>query len=681
MSWSAFCPVGVEEGSLERRLSVRNIEMAEDKVREVAGSSAAPTSPPKERGSPPLESEEIKSGWSPAEDDAHHFPGVSASHVVATDMSSCEDSSSIPIVPSSSLPPPPSSIQELDIRMDVDGPLSGRSSPPNYNHGFTPERMFSGDVRVQLGWREEPQQDVGQEGEALREGQEAEGGEEEEEEEEEDDEEEEEEEEEVWGRGEGEGEWEEGEESTPHKVAWSPPHEEVAEPHTPTRLRPRSPSLAHTVELGRSSSPPVIGENRISSVEREPTPTTPLLRTTPPPLRELPSPIIRKPTPPLPSPIIRESTPRLPSPPPLQPTPPPAPAPKVKMSLKDFAARKKKQREVECKNGGSVEVSPLVSVKALVPEGDGGIGDQEGGVKVGETAAPVVGDLIRAVDRVPAMETVAEPVGGANNTVTPAQVDGTPLVNGHVKDEDVEMDDVATEKVSVCNKDPKESIPVASLPNLTPVPPPSDPTRDTASLKAKTELIEHAFPNGTRDFTSVQPPSHSNGNTSLHKTPNAAALPAKPRVVAQRTPLVRQPSHEDGEISTAAPTVATATAITTATTATDDVPPPPAKRTPTGPRFLRASPPYPQASQFQAPQVQGGNIGRPVPSAPRALRTNGANVYYTTPTVLLQNRAFLGMQALPRGPSADRERMEWDRDRSWTANSRTRGGAGGSRGR
>jgi hypothetical protein len=52
-------------------------------------------------------------------------------------------------------------------------------------------------------------------------------------------------------------------------------------------------------------------------------------------------------------------------------------------------------------------------------------------------------------------------------------------------------------------------------------------------------------------------------------------------------------------------------------------------------------------------------------------------VYYTTPTVLLQNRAFLGMQALPRGPSADRERMEWDRDRSWTANSRTRGGGGG----
>ncbi|KAF8637223.1 hypothetical protein AX17_002974 [Amanita inopinata Kibby_2008] len=59
----------------------------------------------------------------------------------------------------------------------------------------------------------------------------------------------------------------------------------------------------------------------------------------------------------------------------------------------------------------------------------------------------------------------------------------------------------------------------------------------------------------------------------------------------------------------------------------------------------------------------GASAARPLPSGPRALR--GANLP-------LVNRTYSGTQYIPRGPSADRDRLEWERERAWQR-SRVRG--------
>ena len=452
-----------------------------------------------------------------------------------------------------------------------------------------------------------------------------------------------------------------------------------------------SPQDAEETTLSSASLPPLdptssehLGDMRATSVPpplaRSPTPQ-------PPPSLSSPPLVICEATP---TPPPQPSPPRSPllaipvqTPPPRESTesmslaPAPAPPPKVKMSLKDFAARKKKQRE----EGKSAEASPMgVVVKALTPDGEGVAAGA--GVGVGADGKSGERETRREVGGGGDTGEVHKEVegGGGIDVRTKAPRDSA-AVNGHgrVKDEDVEMADVKDRERPSGNIDhPQTRKTAIDEPSSKPtMPPPRNTTQDALSLKAKAELIEQDLPNGLRDINKPR------DLLPFHKASLIGAIPTKPDA-ALRALLGRQISQEDGEFSSTVPAanvvgvapasttpMPTTTPSTTATTTTGDTP---AKRPPTGPRLFRPSPPY----------IQVGNNGRPVPSAPRALRANGNNgavAMQYNPPAFASNRTYSGMQALPRGPSADRERMDWERDRSrTTTNSRARGGAGGGGG-
>ena len=323
----------------------------------------------------------------------------------------------------------------------------------------------------------------------------------------------------------------------------------------------------------------------------------------------------------------------------------------------------------------------MVVSTALLPDGEGvqgGGGRLKAGTERGEGVGPREVMETGTVSEDPPV--MSKELDGAGRRDAPSGQG----VNGRVKDEHVEMgdgDDRVGEARSRAGtlRSMDLQIPTLVISEAPPLLQP--PKRDVVSLKAKMEFIEQGLPNENHDLNAKHPSARTNGGFILPRAPSSAGLPTKPNATP-RLPLLRQHSREDGEISTIATTIAstaTPTVAATAISSNDNTSPPTAKRPPTGPRSFRASPPYLQPI---------GNNGRPVPSAPRAFRAiaNGNNgnsnsssaaaTQYNQPA-LVPNRTYSGMQALPRGPSADRDKNDWERERSWTASSRTRGGGWG----
>ncbi|KAG1733729.1 hypothetical protein EDB19DRAFT_1730188 [Suillus lakei] len=455
-----------------------------------------------------------------------------------------------------------------------------------------------------------------------------------------------------------------------------------------------------------------------SSVMRDPTPpassiceSTPSLRDSdsPPPSCE-PTLHIHEPTP-----AAHESTPpayeHKPTPPPREQSPPPPP--KVKMSLKDFALRKKKQREEMAKERERECESPGGLGMGLLEEsGDEGMHVDEDGADERQ------GTDYEGTDQERDVEVTMTDVREAQDVVMDDDDDVRPAVDG-VKDEpiassamqsivDCVPEDPPAESQRRCESEPRGAAPspprspvafirsVRSMDNAQPNGQPAD----SASLVAKIEIPETLIPNGlvgTYDRTSPSAPDPP--PPPLHQQTKGAERQASPKTFTSPLPpsapasYSLRPSHEDGEITSASPpksshffprsytpptqprsfqtshpsspnfTHATSTSTpTTSSSASWRGPPPPIR------------PPVSNTPSSNGPS-------RPLPSGPRALRASSQSSHpptYSSPS----SRAYSSSQYIPRGPSADRDRhdrdrLDWERERGWASRSRGRTGSSG----
>ncbi|KAF9228204.1 hypothetical protein BS17DRAFT_773244 [Gyrodon lividus] len=240
------------------------------------------------------------------------------------------------------------------------------------------------------------------------------------------------------------------------------------------------------------------------------------------------------------------------------------------------------------------------------------------------------------------------------------------------------------------------------------------------TLKAKVEMMDGVIPSGlvgadehtlnaTNDATIIEgsrmtTPASTASSTStsamnsrstsigisvsapLHPSP---APYAHVPPLSSSIPLSRRPSHEDGEIPSSTPPKTYQ---------------PRSHTPPTQPRsFHAAHPPSPSFGPTSSSSSSSSSVprrpappplsrsplsnaaspgpvpisSRPLPSGPRALR--GSMNQPTHPPYASTRPPYVGSQYIPRGPSADRDRMDWDRDRQWTASSRSRGSNGWGR--
>ncbi|KAI0937997.1 hypothetical protein AcV7_003314 [Taiwanofungus camphoratus] len=301
--------------------------------------------------------------------------------------------------------------------------------------------------------------------------------------------------------------------------------------------------------------------------------------------------------------------------------PPPAP-PKVKLSLKDFAQRKKKQREEELVKA----LAPPPTVIASVEPPDG-----------------------QRPENQCSQSTIA------NSDAIPS--DGVIVPNTKNHGDLIDKD----EKMLIATGRPTYS----------------DCLPAHESLKAKIELIEDVLPRGPHvadegatagcpPLPEPPPPLH------IQRVDRARSPSPNPEAGCRLSPVSkpgrlppRQLSQEDGEILS----------------------PPPQK----APRYTpRSHSPPTQPRSFQSGEslsstttlvpirrplhpaphrVQLQNtvpVSRPLPSGPRALRTPNHITHSSVPS-----RAAVELP-VPRGPSADRERFDWDRDRMWMGPARRR---------
>ncbi|KII84205.1 hypothetical protein PLICRDRAFT_58008 [Plicaturopsis crispa FD-325 SS-3] len=385
---------------------------------------------------------------------------------------------------------------------------------------------------------------------------------------------------------------------------------------------------------------------------------------------------------PVPEPVTEPAPPRVPTPPP--------PPPKVKLSLKDFALRKKKQREEEIAKA----VSPSTATHddesvPTTPQLNGGSIPALDALSNGhdvKTDSPTVdaaqtrnGDTTMAPDSIPTVELVAfksheaeaeaetdkARVENKETSVAPA----SPRRAASLNDPPVKMTicDSTPASVDESNADAKLTGPTSPLPSngngngVTP----SDPHPPPASLQAKIEVLDEPIPNGL--VAAAEHTSRGRAFSPELPPPLDFAKARRPSAPSPNPSISdRRPSREDGEILPS---------------------PPPSKplsfaprshTPPTQPRSFQISPgPLSTPSPRRSSLPYTNPAARPLPSGPRALR--GVNAMGHSTSLYPPSRpAYSGSQFIPRGPSADRDRGEWDRERGpWSA--RGRGGRGGWR--
>ncbi|KAI6138261.1 hypothetical protein BKA82DRAFT_614231 [Pisolithus tinctorius] len=178
------------------------------------------------------------------------------------------------------------------------------------------------------------------------------------------------------------------------------------------------------------------------------------------------------------------------------------------------------------------------------------------------------------------------------------------------------------------------------------------------------------------------PSSMSTSSTSNSRaTSVSASLPSHPSQYPRATyqsSASRRVSHEDGEILSSAFSKSYVPRSHTPPTQprSFQAPRAPSPGYSPGPSSSRRPPPPPPPRSGPGPgpssSVGTNALSRPLPSGPRALRGTMNQSSYPPPPP----RPYSGSQYIPRGPSADRDRLDRERDRSWSASSRPRGRAG-----
>ncbi|OAX34849.1 hypothetical protein K503DRAFT_858965 [Rhizopogon vinicolor AM-OR11-026] len=397
------------------------------------------------------------------------------------------------------------------------------------------------------------------------------------------------------------------------------------------------------------------------------------------------------------------------------------PVPKVKMSLKDFALRKKKQREEMAKERERECESPVVPGSWLPEEsGDEGMHVDDDGQHsaADEGGVERKGNDCEGTDQgcdVSAKDVATTDVREVQDVVMDDEVRPT------VKAEP--FDSSAQQNVVGCMpEDPpadsrrryeSEQRYTPSLPPRSPVAsmrsvngmdkaPPNGQLADSTSLKAKIEVLEASIPIalvGADDRTSPSAPDPP--PPPLHKAdrkaspPRTYMSPLPPSAPASHG-LSSRPSQEDGEITTSSPPKSSHFFPRSYTPPTQ----PRSFQTshPSPPNFTHASssssaswrapptlpPTRPLSSTSTSASTPPSNgSSRPLPSGPRALRISSRPAH--PPSYSSSNRAYSSPQYIPRGPSADRDRhdrdrLDWERERGWgpaPPRSRGRAGSGG----
>lgn len=449
----------------------------------------------------------------------------------------------------------------------------------------------------------------------------------------------------------------------------------------------------------------------------------------------------------------------------------PPPPPKVKMSLKDFALRKKKQREDEiaakahCSpmtpDGPGLSPSPSVDVKQeLVSEHPGIVQIADSGeivnghdVKMDDATKEDVLDLswtacvganvvdgpagpehhvvycsgrteekataedntLFAETQVPSMMEGAKTLDTTRSSPQPArspttssrifdnknstdqtqmQIDGKPPITLTAKMEIVD----AMVPSGVAGSDDRLPDVVSFAPDPPPPPLTTKQAREITTVDriAPVGSVPRSVPPSTPGSTSTPASMSTSTSTSVVNsrsnsvctpisTPNPNAPPhAHVPASSSSIPSSRRPSHEDGEITSSTPPKTYLPRSHTPPTqprsfhAVHPASPgfgPTSSSTAPVPR--RPAPPLSRSPLSNAAGPTPVPISsRPLPSGPRALR--GSMTQSTHPPPYASTRPpYAGSQYIPRGPSADRDRIDWERgDRQWATQARSRGRAG-----
>ncbi|KAF9232897.1 hypothetical protein BU15DRAFT_80717 [Melanogaster broomeanus] len=205
-------------------------------------------------------------------------------------------------------------------------------------------------------------------------------------------------------------------------------------------------------------------------------------------------------------------------------------------------------------------------------------------------------------------------------------------------------------------------------------------SRTTVSLSTFPSTSTSTSTSASTSAFSSRPPSTG---IAIFTHPNVAPHAHVPSSSSIRAS--RRPSHEDGEIPSSTPpktylprshTPPTQPRSFHAAHSTSPSFVPTSSSSSSTPAPRRPAPPPLSRSPLSnaAGPAPIPLSSRPLPSGPRALR--GSMSQPTHPPYPPTRPPYTGSQYIPRGPSADRDRTDWERDRQWVASSRSRGRAG-----
>ena len=307
------------------------------------------------------------------------------------------------------------------------------------------------------------------------------------------------------------------------------------------------------------------------------------------------------------------------SPPPKVPTPPPPPVPKVKMSLKDFALRRKKQREEE-----------LARAAAQPPDltcGNGG------------TVDVVISDATVDVACSPSVIDGGDEVT-ASDIATPKV--STASVTAVAESTDTHVDSKSNLYDSPINGVHFDTPLASTLAEIAHAIPPGQgcQLQDVGTMKGSTPITHNVICNG------------DNGGHLNNVSPHSSRTPS--------------PSLSDSEESETGASMARG--IPPTQPRSFSVNPSPVLSSSALPHRLPPSSTYRAGSSYVPPSIPASV--RPLPSGPRALRAGMGGFSSQSLTPFAGARAYPPGQfaGVPRGPSVDRER-----DRGWTGVTRGRG--------
>ena len=283
-------------------------------------------------------------------------------------------------------------------------------------------------------------------------------------------------------------------------------------------------------------------------------------------------------------------------------------------------------------------------------------------------------------------------LGERNSTdQTQMQLDGKPPMTLTAK---MEMMDAMVPSGLVGADDPTPDV-VSFAPEP---PPPPLTTKQTSETTIDRTVLVGSISRSVPPFTpaSASTPASMSTSTSTSTVnsrsnsvgipisiPNPILLPhARVPSSSSSIPPSRRPSHEDGEITSSTPpktylprSHTPPTQPRSFHTVHPSSPSIGATSTSTAPAPRRPAPPLSRSPlSNNAGPTPTPISSRPLPSGPRALRgsmSQPTHPYGST------RPPYASSQYIPRGPSADRERIDWERgDRPWAAQARSRGRAG-----